>query len=173
MLKWREVWPELRFPGDEPPRGEIFLSWTSVDKSGQSVDSPQGVRLRESRAFGKSRPRRRNVPRSGTGESSLPRVGIIRPFSFFCGKFEFAFADANCAQFTPERVDDLLAQSNANHGGNPFPSVGIPGNRERARRSALEIPASAFRTLCANSHAGTPPANAHSFEIRTAIVTRE
>ena len=40
------------------------------------------------------------VPRFGTGAFSLPRVGILRPFTFFCGEFEVAEASPNCTQFT-------------------------------------------------------------------------
>ena len=34
------------------------------------------------------------VPRIGTGEFSVPFAGIVRPFSFSCGKFEAAFSGA-------------------------------------------------------------------------------
>jgi hypothetical protein len=38
-----------------------------------------------------TRTRRVSVPQlDGTGEISVPHVGLVRPFSFFCGKFEFA-----------------------------------------------------------------------------------
>ena len=40
------------------------------------------------------------VPRTGTGEFAVPCAGIVRPFCFSCGKFEFVLADPNCAQFT-------------------------------------------------------------------------
>ena len=50
--------------------------------------------------------RRGGVPRTGTGEFSVPFAGIVRPFSFSCGKFETALGGAELhAVHTTEIID--------------------------------------------------------------------
>src|SRR5688572_21186759 len=50
------------------------------------------------------RARNSGVPRFGTGEFSVPRVGIVRPLFFSCGKFEVAFRGSELHAVTGVRV---------------------------------------------------------------------
>src|SRR5687768_15138539 len=52
------------------------------------------------------------VPRFGTVEFSVPRLGIVRPFSFSCGKFEAACGGSELrAIHTSKMIDEWGLES--------------------------------------------------------------